>query len=265
MAGTTYLVFFEDMNVAADSGNTQFCKAGDVITIDGYPNSTITVGSTTRCSDNASGTNYYDILHDFENTAFAKCDISCGYLSGVIGGMQFTSNINYFSSFSAVTNSIQGFSVGNDGTNMTLYDQATGGGPFMIINPELMAINRRLQMGDHKVTGVTTYQILPASDANTKYDVMTLNDTVTDKYGQEGSLWRITITCNFQNVMGIIDYGIWGVAGLAVYDRILPGAIFEWDIIEVTDASGNLTGANLRLRQGVQTTMQFSITKTRIG
>lgn len=264
--GTTYLVFLEDRNVAADSGNTQFCKAGDVITFDNYPNTTITVGSTRRCSDNASMTNYYDILHDFERAPFAKVEIACGYLSGVIGGLQFTSDIAYHNSFEAVTRSTNGFAVGNDGNTMTFHNKAQSEAPFLNVTSELMAIQRRLQMGDNKISGVVTYQILNNDDAGRWFDILNINDTTANKYGGEGSAWHIEMLTNYQGVRGSFDVACWGVAGVDAYNKRLNESIFEWRIIETTDDStGAVTGAVLQIRQSVQPRMEFSVLKVRKG
>ncbi len=266
--GQLHLVFFEDNDVSIGSGKLPFVAQGENITFSGFSNVQVNVAKVINAANNPSGTNFFDILHDFSNSPFGKISVQCGYLSEIIGDGLHTSALNYHNSYNPLTNVVNGFAVGNSGTIMSLYDFAQSDKPFATISPEFFHVDKRLYLQDHKISGVTTASYIPQSSANQEfYDLLSLNDTSIDKYEREGSDWLINITTDFHGIRASMTVSMWGKTGIMVSNEKLSGeSVFEYRFVETFDSDGQtVTGINLQVRQTPQPYMFFSVTKTRKG
>lgn len=113
-SGVFKVLIIESRDVSG--GNSSFA-VGDTLT-SGSWSSTVSVVRTAQQGENF----FFDVILDFYGSAFAKVDISCGYLGGVVGHSLHSCTINYKNSYSAYTNSINGACFVHSGTILTLRD-----------------------------------------------------------------------------------------------------------------------------------------------
>lgn len=113
-AGVCKVLIIEAENVSG--GNSSY-TAGDTLT-SGKWSSTVSVVRTAQQDQNF----FFDIILDFYGSAFAKVDVDCGYLGGIVGDSLHSCSINYKNSFTAYTNSMNGAAFVHSGKTLTLRD-----------------------------------------------------------------------------------------------------------------------------------------------
>lgn len=113
-SGVYKVLIIETRDVSG--GNSSFV-VGDTLT-SGSWSSTVSVVRTAQQGENF----FFDVILDFYGSAFAKVDIDCGYLGGVVGNSLHSCSINYKNSYSAYTNAMNGATFVHSGTILTLKD-----------------------------------------------------------------------------------------------------------------------------------------------
>ncbi|BFO11939.1 hypothetical protein GGER_44490 [Serratia rubidaea] len=113
-AGVCKVLVIEPTDV---SGGTSAYTAGDILT-SGKWSSTASRVRTAQQGENF----FFDIILDFQGSAFAKVDVDCGYLGGIVGSSLHSCSINYKCSYTAYTNSMNGAMFVHSGKNLTLRD-----------------------------------------------------------------------------------------------------------------------------------------------
>ena len=69
---------------------------------------------------------YFDFIHGFEGSSFARGDANFGYLGGKVGGLQRTSFLWWHNSFDENSNEINGLWIRNTSSAMVFYDKWSG-------------------------------------------------------------------------------------------------------------------------------------------
>jgi len=239
-------------------------KAGEVLTAVGYDNVSVTVEATSVCGDNASQTNYWDIFHDFEGQPFAAVQIMCGYLSVVIGGLQYTSNIQFQNSFNRITNSMNGLAVGNSGSALSLYDLAHSTSPIMTADTKFVNWDR------YQYTKLRRYvgeQYLVQVDKSTSVytTVFDITDLSTDKISDEGTMVFVTLNSNYASKITFI-LGLKGNAGCTVNSPTETDGAFKFIIVQLyADDGVTPIGVRVKVRQEAQDTMRILANVVRWG
>ncbi|SQJ22966.1 Uncharacterised protein [Serratia rubidaea] len=113
-AGVYKVLIIEKVNVSG--GNSSFAT-GDKLTSGSWSGEV----SAVRTAEQGQQF-YFDIILDFYGSAFAKIDVDCGYLGGIVGHSLHSCSLNYKSSYSAYTNSMNGAQWVHSGSTMTLRD-----------------------------------------------------------------------------------------------------------------------------------------------
>lgn len=254
--GRYYVVLRESKNVSAIGGAGSSYASGDVLTTSYDTTVSMTIDGVNVCRDNASGTNYFDVLMDFEGQAFAKLAFDCGYLSEIKGGAQFTSNIQYMNSFNALTNSQNGFTVGNSGAAMSFHNLALSDDPWLTTDSKFVNIDRYLYMKYRRTVGEQFLTTIVNSSTDFT-SVLTLTEQSSDKIADEGTMFHITINSNYGSVAHF-DVRIKGGAMSVLNPSDADGA-FVYQFIEAT------SGFTMQIRQESQASMNFLINVRRDG
>ncbi|HHT0187077.1 TPA: hypothetical protein ACT19N_004210, partial [Raoultella planticola] len=173
--GANYVALMENRSVAG--GNSSY-SVGDTISGAGY---TGTVTGVTTAATNSSGNNYFDLIHDFQGSAFGKVSVFGGYCGGVIGGSQFSSDLMFHNSFDGRALNLRGLGVSESGTILSLYRKAESNTAVVNITDDYFNISKRLFMRYRMIEGTPVATTLPKSPAAFK-TVYTFSDSATDKY-----------------------------------------------------------------------------------
>lgn len=262
--GSTYIVCAGTTNVSVYNGTgTASWALGDTISCTTISGVAMKASAVSLAGDNGSKTNFFDVLHDFQNSAFAKLQIFAGYLSGIIGGSMFSSNFQFQNAFSGQTDRIRGFGVSNSGSTLALYNYALSELPFSNITNDFVNFEKKLYLKDHKIAGAEVFAIVPRS-SGTYLSVMQLADTSTDKWADEGSTWHIEIQTNYFGGSASFDAYLKGTGNIAITTRKMINAAFKFRMITVLNSDQTaVTGIALQFRQEAQDYMNFSINMTR--
>jgi hypothetical protein len=113
-SGLHKVLIIEEVDVSC--GNSSYAP-GDTVA-SGNWSSTISMVRTAQQGENF----FFDIILDFHGSAFAKVDVNCGYLGGIVGHSLHSCSIHYQNSFTAYTNSINGATFVHSGKTLTLKD-----------------------------------------------------------------------------------------------------------------------------------------------
>lgn len=157
--GANYIALMENRSVAG--GNSSY-SVGDTLTGGGY---TGTVTGVTTAATNSSGNNYFDLIHDFQGSAFGRGSVFGGYCGGVIGGSQFSSDLMFHNSFDGKTLNLRGLGVSESGTILSLYRKAESNIAVVNITDDYFNISKRLFMRNRMIEGTPVATTLPQSPA----------------------------------------------------------------------------------------------------
>lgn len=100
----------------ASKGKSSYA-AGDILTSGGW-SSTVSKVRTAQDDNNF----FFDIILDFQGSPFAKIDVDCGYLGGIVGSSLHSCSINYKNAFEGHTNMMNGATFVHSGKILTLKD-----------------------------------------------------------------------------------------------------------------------------------------------
>ena len=257
--GDTYVVLAEDHDVSKVSGTGSSYSVGDTLSCETVDGVSLVVSDVNVAQDNDSGINYFDILHDFERGIFGKIQVTAGYLSGVLGGLQYSSSWQYQNSFSGATDSLRGFGVSNSGSTLAFYNYAVSMLPWANITSDFVNFEKKLYLKDHKVTGAEVRADI-ASSATDYVDVLSLTDTSTDKYADEGSHYSVKIITNYGGCGASFDVWLKGTGNAQVTNRKQLNSAFKFRFITTLNSDGTaVAGVNLQIRQQAQPSITFII------
>ena len=263
--GRIYVVLAEGRNVSIGESSGSSYKAGDVLTCTTMPDVKLVIDGVSVCADNPSGTNFFDILHDFDGQPFAALHIDCGYLSQVIGSLLFTSNIEFQNSFNRISNSSNGLAVGNSGEVMSLHNLAQSDDPFFNLSSKWVNFDRKFYMKERKYTGSEVLAKVANSDS-VYLDVLAVHDLGTDKTADEGSKYHIEIESNYLGCGASFDIWLKGEGNVSVTRRTMLNRAFKFRWVEILGSDGvTPVGIMLQLRQESQASINFLINIVRVN
>lgn len=256
--GYTYVVVASTKDISSSSGNTFPWATTATISCTSVTGVSLTFSAVNVCGDNSSGTNYFDIFHDFERTAFGKIQVLAGYLSGIIGGLLFTSNIQYQNSYSSLTDSFHGMSISNTGTSLSLWNTAAESVPFMSTTSDYVNFSKKLYMKDFIYEGVGS-ATTAASSASALTVLTTLQDSSNNKYLGEGTMYDVTLKTNY-SACG--SYRVYVIYSGGSYSHSVVSSYSDAAIaVTFTDTT---SGVQMNFRQQAQTYMQVITNVVRI-
>ncbi|ORJ23968.1 hypothetical protein O1V64_00115 (plasmid) [Rouxiella badensis] len=251
-----------------DTGGKFVWTAGSTIsctTVDGVAITFDTVNTAT--DDTATGgTNYFDILHDYEMAPFGRMNANMAYMSGYIGGKTYTSNFVYANSFSGMTTNMQDVSIYNTGNGQygwaSFVNKAYSDIPFLNVNGDYVNIASKLYMGYRGIEGGATIVQLAIGNG-TATRVFGLSDQTTDKYLNEGTVFRVTMTSDFSGCFGSFDVHMKGNDSCSIFNENIDAS---WELTaqtEYADDGVTATGVGFYARQESQPsiTMKFNIVR----
>ncbi|MCC3745897.1 Ig-like domain-containing protein [Rouxiella badensis] len=257
--GNTYVVVASTVDISAVSGSAFPWTTGATISCTTVTGVALAYTSVNVCGDNTSATNYFDILHDFERAAFAKIQITAGYLSGIIGGLLYTSNIQYQNSFDSLTDSDHGLSVGNSGTTLSLYNTTVESVPFMSTTTDYVNFAKKLYMKDYLYEGVGSANTYASSTSTTSVLAL-LTDSSNNKYLSEGTMYDITLKTNYAGTCG--SYRVFVIYSGGAYSHVVVST-YSGSAISIT-FTDTTSGVQMNFRQEAQTYMQVVTNVVRI-
>lgn len=251
-----------------DTDGTFVWTAGDTIsctTVDGVAIKFDTVNTAT--DDTSIGNvNYFDILHDYEMAPFARMNANMAYLSGYIGGKTYTSNLVYANSFDGMTTTFQDVSIYNTGNGQygwaSFVNRAYSDIPFLNVNGDYVNIASKLYMGYRGIEGGASIVQLAVGNG-TATRVFGLSDQTTDKYLNEGTVFRVTMTSDFSGCFGSFDVHMKGNDSCSIFNENIDAS---WELTaqtEYADDGVTATGVGFYARQESQPsiTMKFNIVR----
>ncbi|NIF23026.1 hypothetical protein [Candidatus Pantoea multigeneris] len=246
--GQYWLAVMETKDVSAGNGGKSSYSVNDKLT---SPTTTIrqrTITAVQTGGDNASATNYFDVLHDFEGEPFAKLQATMGYCSGIIGSLQFTSMILMQNSFQGITDNLRGLGVANSGTALSLYNRAVSDTPFANITSSFVNFQSKLYMQNRLYEGTGVAQTVTRS-TSTYTTLFTLQPTATDRYLGEQNLYKVYIKTNYPGVCGeyLISVSDNTSDALQAHAVISNDGVFVWRV----------SGSNFQVRQEAADSIQF--------
>lgn len=243
--GRLYMLTMETASVEA--GNSPFAAGQTLTTAGGYSQTILGV----RTCNESSNAFYFDYIHDYRGTPFAKVEVDCGYLGGVVGELQHTSRIAYGNSQSGTTNSFNGLMVTNSGTSLAFYNRFRSDLSFMEELVDKVVIRKALSTQTNRTEGLITAISIPSTTTEFT-DTITLPYSTSDKYIGERSLFKIYISGNLPNTGGEITV------------QVHPGAV---TVIASNTPTGiflfKFSGRVLQIRQGTEQTINFFINAIR--
>lgn len=243
--GRLYMLTMETASVEA--GNSPFAAGQTLTTAGGYSQ---TILGVRTCNESSNGF-YFDYIHDYRGTAFAKVEVDCGYLGGVVGELQHTSRIAYGHSKTGVTNSFNGLMVTNSGASLSFYNRFRSDISFMEELVDKVVIKKALSTQTNRTEGLITAVSIP-STTTVFTDTITLPYITSDTYIGERSLFKIYISGNLPNTGGEITAQV-DPGAVTVIASNIPTGIFLFQF----------SGRVLQIRQGTGQTINFFVNAIR--
>ncbi|KAB7897645.1 hypothetical protein GA565_17555 [Rouxiella sp. S1S-2] len=258
--GSTYAVVAASSNISVYDGSGTFpWTVGQTISCTTITGVSLTYTAVTLCGDNASKTNFFDIFHDFERTAFGRIQVKAGYLSGIIGGLQHTSNLQYQNSYEDPTDCFHGLSVTNSGTTLAFINTPVESSAYSYVTADYVNFQKKLYMQDRLYEG-TPVAIKLGPSSTTSTTITTLKDSAQDKHLDEGSIYDITLKTNYAGNCG--SYRVFVLSSGGTYSH---NVISSYSTSAITvDFADNTTGVDMNFRQQAQSQMQVVINIVRI-
>jgi len=245
-----YVMLMEAADVSVGQGIKSSFSKGQTLTSPSAGAMNRKVLAVHRCSDNASGTNYIDILHDFEGEPFARIQAVMGYCSGIYGSMMFTSFVTGQSSFSANTDNLRGLGIANSGTTLSLYNTAESELPFANVTADFVNFQKKLYMQSRLYEGTGVAQIIGRSSS--EYTTLfSLQESEDDRYIQELNLYKVYIKTNYLGVAG--EFLISLTSDASSKDKMVAQAIIYKEDVFAWRVSGN----DFQVRQDAVPDMHF--------
>jgi hypothetical protein len=248
--GEAWLMLMESKDVSISQGTTSSFSKGQTLTVSGKSSIKRKILQVQRCGDNPSGTNYVDILHDFEGEPFAKIQALLGYCSGIYGSMLFTSFITAQNGFSGTTDGLRGMGIANSGTALSLYNRALSEEPVANFTADFVNFQKKLYMQAHLYEGIGTAQVIGRSSSEFT-TLFTLQESPLDRYLQELNLYKVYIKTNFLGVAG--EFLISLTADPAEKTPMVAQAVF-WN---QGAFAWRVSGYDFQVRQEATDQMQF--------
>ncbi|MGA7588846.1 MAG: Ig-like domain-containing protein [Rouxiella badensis] len=258
--GTTYIVVAASSNISKASGTGAVpWTAGSTISCTTVTGVSLVFSTSEIAGDNASGSNYFDILHDFERAPFGRIQVVAGYISGIIGGNLYTSSFQYQNSFSGTTDSFRGFGISNSGTALSFYNYALASTPIANFTSSYVNFPSKLSTAYRLIEGGAFASQIAASSSTTSA-LLTLVDQSTDKYYAEGTMYDITLKTNYAGTCG--SYRVFVISSGGSYSHVVVST-YSGDAIAVT-FTDTTSGVQMNFRQEAQTSMAVAVNAIRI-
>ncbi|KAB7897122.1 hypothetical protein GA565_14620 [Rouxiella sp. S1S-2] len=244
-----WVAVMEPRDVSAPGGKSSY-STGETLTSSTKSSIKRKILEVHRAADNESGTNFIDILHDFEGEPFARIQATIGYCSGIYGSLMFTSFITAQNSFSALTDNIRGLGVSSSGTILALYNRAESDSAFANITADYVNFQKKLYMGAHLYEGIGTAQVIGRSSSEFT-TLFSLKEFPEDRYLQELNLYKVYIKTNVLGVAG--EFLVNLTSDPAVKEPMIAQAVlwnqaaFAWRV----------SGYDFQVRQDSVDQMQF--------
>jgi hypothetical protein len=181
-----------------------------------YMKKTVTV-----CQSEWPNLNFFDILHDFAIAPFAKIQIKCGYLGGIIGGMQWTSNIQFNRGvIDRPLVDLYGLGITNGAGNLALTNTQYSTLAFMTVttapnmNPSggtlehFTNFDRRINLFNNRYSGATSYVNLSGALRGTWVPIRSFKDLPfsqdngNKQLANEGSAYTCYLTTDQAGIEG---------------------------------------------------------------
>lgn len=257
--GYTYIVVASPNNISASDKVATFpWTAGAKISCTTVSGVAMVFSTINVAGDNSSQTNFFDILHDFERAPFARVQVSAGYLSGIIGGLLYTSTLQYQNSFAPLTDSYTGLSITNTGSALSLYNSTIETTPFMSSSADFVNFNKKLFMKDYLYEGVGSANTFASSTSTTSVLAL-LKDSTNNKYLSEGTMYDITLKTNFATCG---SFRVYVIASGTSYSHVVVSS-YIGDAIAVT-FTDTTSGVQMNFRQEAQAYMQVVTNVVRV-
>ncbi|CAM3711242.1 hypothetical protein BS639_17260 [Rouxiella silvae] len=263
--GYFYIVIGEDHKCSAiDAEGPPSFSVGDTLSCTTISGVALGVGTVNVCRDNASGTNYFDILHDFERGTFGKILVMCGYAAGIIGGIQQSSSFQFQNSFNGATDSLRGFGVSNSGSTLAFYNYAISNNPYSNITSDYVNFEKKLYLKDHRIVGGEVEAVIARS--TTDYTtLLNFSDTSTDKRADEGAKFHVEILTNYDGCGASFNINVKAAGIIQVTKPTMLNGAFKFRIVTVLSSDGtSVVGSALQIRQESQDFIRFVINITRL-
>lgn len=191
-------------------------------------------GSVTAIRAGGQGNWFPDVVHDFSGQPFAKCIIDMPYCGGVVGSLLFTSNIQYYNSSFALTNSNNGAQFIHSGDILTLRDTRFNTNVFDATET-LLAPFRHLYMNDYRTYGQEIGVTLSRGATTNVFQLLRKNNGTVPSVSE---MYKVTCASTDNGLNGEWDVFV-NVAG-NLYIR----PIFE------NNVTASASGSNFQLAQG---------------
>jgi len=257
--GNTYIVVASPNNISASDKVATFpWTAGAKISCTTVSGVAMVFSTINVAGDNTSQTNFFDILHDYERAPFGRIQVNAGYLSGIIGGLLYTSTLQYQNSFSSPSDSYTGFSITNTGSSLALYNSTVETIPFMGTTADFVNFNKKLFMKDYLYEGVGSANTFASSTSATSVLAL-LKDSINNKYLGEGTMYDITLKTNY-NTCG--SFRVYVIASGTSYSHVVVSS-YVGDAIAVT-FTDTTSGVQMNFRQEAQAYMQVVTNVVRV-
>ncbi|MCC3703434.1 hypothetical protein LLS47_02735 [Rouxiella badensis] len=246
----SWLMLMEVEDVSAHQGTNSSFQKGQTLKASRGSSPKRRILAAHRCADNESGTNYIDILHDFEGEPFAKIQAVLGYCSGIYGSMMFTSFITAQNSFSSTTDNLRGLGITNSGTILALYNKAESDTAFANITSDFVNFQKKLYMQSRLYEGTGVAQVIRRSTSEFT-TLFSLQESQEDRYLQELNLYKVYIKTNILGVAG--EFLVSLTSDSSVKEPMVAQAVlwnqgaFEWRV----------SGYDFQVRQDLVDPMQF--------
>lgn len=256
--GSTYAVVAASKDISISGAAGVPWAAGSTISCTTVTGVALVFSASQTAGDNGNGTNFFDILHDFERTSFGKIQVVAGYLSGIIGGSLFSSSFQYQNAFSGQTDSIRGFGVSNSGSTLAMYNYALSELPFANITADFVNFENKLYMKDWLYEGIPSANTIASSTSETS-TLAVLSNSANNKYLGEGCMYDVTLKTNYAACAAFRIYVI--NAGDSYSHSVVSSFIDSAIAVTFNDTSD---GVEVNFRQEAQTTMDVVVNTFRV-
>lgn len=191
-------------------------------------------GSVTAIRIAGTDNFYFDVIHDFRDQPFAKCIFEMVYCGGIVGSMQYTSQISAKRTTDAYGGANNGFAVAHDGTSLNMHD-AYNDSQILTTNPTFIAPNRHLYMRDFRIYGAELGVTLTQGVTT---DVRTFTKENDGTVPSVCEMYKITFSSTDLGLNGEWNVFVNGANNISVK------AIYEQNV------NASASGGTFRLAQG---------------
>lgn len=215
--------------------NSDQSKNTSFLAKDSLTSGTSTIGMIFSVNQPSVNNWYPDVIHDFYEYTFGKCEINLPYCGGVVGGYMHSSRIKWYNSTNAKTNFNDGKMITHSGTTLVEYDAYYNAQIWSHVQASYSRLYNHLYMAEKRIYGTEVgVRLIKGTSTNIKVFTKIGDGTVSACK----EVWRATITGELTGVSGEVLIYI-SSSALTLVDNSVTGLTLSVDGLTLNGVQGS--------------------------